>query len=48
MTETRHEFGLVYIGTAEPLYCATCGCSFMVEANIRRHMRQCHERKRRP
>jgi hypothetical protein len=44
----NHDFGLLYVGDAEPLYCGTCGATFNVEQNLRRHMRQCHERKERP
>jgi hypothetical protein len=43
----NHDFGLVYVGAAEPLYCGACGAEFCVEANLKRHMRQCHEHKRR-
>lgn len=50
MTESEsrqhHEFGVVHVGDALPLYCGHCGFSCYCEENLYRHMRL-HRAKRR-
>lgn len=48
MTETSRmrEFGIVYEGNAEPVFCGYCGFSCYCEENLYRHMRL-HRAKRR-
>ena len=43
-----YRFYQLEVGTAEPLYCGTCGSAFHCEQNLRKHYRQCHQRRRVP
>ena len=43
-TSHAREFGIIYEGDAEPLYCDRCDVFFCSEENLRKHARM-HRRR---